>query len=161
MPPRASGEVDWTGRFFICGRRLIGKGFRVVDACLVGCAHLFGLLMQHRPVLLRQAAPGELGNGRDRLAVHLMSSSHRKTRSNIRRWRFPPEIAPFVRQIWPIANDVVTWPISRALPTEVIDILADHFFRRAHRLLNEQYRALCAPAIFGRLSLAPSCPSEG
>ena len=31
----------------MCGRRLIGKSFFDVDAALVGCGHVSGLLMRH------------------------------------------------------------------------------------------------------------------
>ena len=41
------------------------------------------------------------------------SSSVRAGRRAIRRWRWPIDISPNLRQIWPVVKSPISWPLRR------------------------------------------------
>jgi hypothetical protein len=66
------------------------------------------------------------------LLVHAISSEI--AAGHVARWNFRDSVKAQIRQIWPAASAVVTWPPSAALTSVEMDYIAEEFFRRADKI---------------------------
>jgi hypothetical protein len=62
----------------------------------------------------------------EHLVVHVISSN--TVPDIIQRWEFPDRLAPALKQIWPIVENDVSWPLAETLHPEDLAYLAEVFF---------------------------------
>jgi hypothetical protein len=67
------------------------------------------------------------------LLIHIMSSDI--AWHNVRKYRFPVPVAPYLYQIWPIRERIVSWPPPGAFNDDGIALIADHFYETALRVI--------------------------
>lgn len=67
------------------------------------------------------------------LLIHIMSSD--VAWNNVRKYRLPVPVAPYLYQIWPTRERIVTWPPPVALNDVGIAMVAEDFFETALRVI--------------------------
>jgi hypothetical protein len=72
------------------------------------------------------------------LVIHVMSSAVGPGQRIIRNWRFPPQIAPGLRQICPAAAQTVHWPPGHILQPRELHYVANTFFDRCSAILQRE-----------------------